>query len=233
MAKFSDAQDYVLYNYYLMAMKDIHGGEASQEEISPAIQGTYSAPIIRKAIEQLQSDSKLSTNKLASFPEIEKIEITRYGLTIVDEKLASFGGNFIKGAADEKHDYLERLHNAFDQLLGSTASGTSVPASDRYVSVSDNQTGFDELVAHLNKIRDEFANDHKGNELAGEVGQQLLSEIKATKAQIESGWIRLPQLSEGLKPALERAVLAYPSLVLIVSQATDIIMKILQAFGIG
>ena len=109
----------------------------------------------------------------------------------------------------------------------------NVPASDRRVAKSDNQAGFAELLEHLDKIRDEFANDHKNNELGGEAGQQLLAEIAATKAQIESGWIRLRQLTEGLTPALIVAAGTYPGISQLVKDAISTIEKILQAFGNG
>ncbi len=110
----------------------------------------------------------------------------------------------------------------------------STPASDRYVSVRDNQVSFDELYEQLSRVKNEYARDH--NRLAAEPSiEDLIAEIDATQAQIRSGRVRLGQLNDGLLPSFERSCLAlsaYPGMVLAIQQAMATAQDILRFFGI-
>jgi len=119
-----------------------------------------------------------------------------------------------------------------ERLLGFVASKDTIPASDRHVSTADNSEPFAMLVAKLNRVRAEFADDHKSNELGGEEGKILLSEIDATLAQISNGIVRTKQLTQGLKPALERSLLAYPGLRTLIDDALNVLGTLLKAIGI-
>ena len=81
-----------------------------------------------------------------------------------------------------------------------------VPASDRYVSVRDNQEPFDALEKSLDQILQEFSKDHdKNNLINSDEAQFLKAEIAAVKAQIQQGYVSFRQLYDQLKPALTAA----------------------------
>lgn len=81
-----------------------------------------------------------------------------------------------------------------------------VLASDRYVTVRDNQEPFDLLEKSLDDIVAEFAKDHgKNNVIQSEHADYLKTEISAVKAQIKQGMVSAGQLFDRLKPALIRA----------------------------
>ena len=107
------------------------------------------------------------------------------------------------------------------------------PASDRYVSVNDNRLSFEELVARLSAIRDEYARDH--NRLATEpAALDLMAEVEAISAQINHGRVRLRQITDGLVPSFENACLllaAYPGLVQLIHDAAATAKEILTFFG--
>jgi len=109
----------------------------------------------------------------------------------------------------------------------------NIQASNRYVSVKDNQPGFDELVTQLSAIKDQYARDH--NHLAAEpVANEMLAEINAILAQIEIGVVRLGQIAQGLLPSFENTCLmlaAYPGFVQLVHDAIPAINAILTSFG--
>ena len=199
----------------------------------------------RLALEELEENGWCNVDRFNGYATI-----TKSGYLAVERALED-PTTFVRAYHEKGDDWLSETGGAIESDLpkADTAESTlrydgsalhdgsrqydgGVPASDRYVATTDNQEGFDDLVTHLNKIRDEFAKDHKKNELGGEVGQHLLSEIEAAKAQVNSGWVRLQQLSDGLRPALEKAALTYPGIALIVHDATAVVVKILQAFGI-
>jgi len=108
-----------------------------------------------------------------------------------------------------------------------------IPAADRYVSVKDNQPAFDELVARLSAIKDEYARDH--NHLAAEPAViEMLSEIDAVLAQIKRGVVRWGQIAYGLLPSFNKvciALAAYPALVQLIHDATPYAQAILNFFG--
>lgn len=78
----------------------------------------------------------------------------------------------------------------------------SVFASDRVVSVRDNQEPFDVLEKSLDEIRDEFARDHNKQEYLKLQRPELLNIIEETKLQIKDGWVRLGDLRDRLRPEL-------------------------------
>ncbi|MBX3496387.1 MAG: hypothetical protein KF769_09110 [Parvibaculum sp.] len=122
--------------------------------------------------------------------------------------------------------------NAFQ--TESNRQDSSIPASDRYVSVADNQPLFDSLSSSLTEIKDQYSRDH--NRLAAEPAcVDLLSEVDATIAQIQRGRVRLGQLTQGLLPTFDQACLAlaaYPGLVLAIQHAMAATQTILRSFGL-
>jgi hypothetical protein len=117
----------------------------------------------------------------------------------------------------------------------SALAGPQVPASDRYVSVRDNQPLFDDLTKSLSRIRDEFARDHNKRQFDQQPAfLALRSEVFATLAQIDQGWVRKSQLVEGLQYALI-AVLAlgggYSGFKEFVQDAAYVLDLLLKAIG--
>lgn len=77
----------------------------------------------------------------------------------------------------------------FDQ--GNFADTRTAPASDRYVSVLDNQSPFDEVLRSLTVIKNEFAEDHfKHTNFINTPA--ITAEIEAFEHQIRSGWVSRP-----------------------------------------
>ena len=136
---------------------------------------------------------------------------------------------------DEIEDSLFALRDVREPLFDaeSTKSAPSVSASDRYVSVKDNQQSFDELSEQLTRIKNEYERDH--NHLGAEPDcLKLLSEVEATLAQIKSGVVRLGQLAQGLIPTFEQACLglaAYPGFTQMLGDAINTAQQILRFFG--
>jgi hypothetical protein len=79
-----------------------------------------------------------------------------------------------------------------------------VSASDRCVSVRDNQERFEELAKTLDTIRDEFARDHNKGEYAALSAQAVLSDIEVVQAQIRRGLVHLDELRDRLRPSLKK-----------------------------
>lgn len=116
-------------------------------------------------------------------------------------------------------------------------AGRDVPASDRYVRVSDNQELFGDLAQSLSRIRDEYAKDHNRRAYA-DVPQalELNAEAGATLSQIGDGIVRKSQLTVGLKQALIAFLAlggAYPGLVEFVQHAAKVLDELLKALGIA
>lgn len=66
-----------------------------------------------------------------------------------------------------------------------------VPASNRYVSVRDNQSPFDEILRSLTIIKNEFAGDHfKHTNFIN--APAITAEIEGFEHQIHSGWVSRP-----------------------------------------
>ncbi|GMV63953.1 MAG: hypothetical protein AMXMBFR74_31200 [Parvibaculum sp.] len=77
----------------------------------------------------------------------------------------------------------------FDQ--GNFADTRTAPASDRYVSVRDNQNSFDEILRSLTIIKNEFAKDHfKRTNFINTPA--ITAEIEAFEHQVHSGWVGRP-----------------------------------------
>ncbi|GAB5503903.1 hypothetical protein [Pyruvatibacter sp.] len=116
---------------------------------------------------------------------------------------------------------------------------TQVPAADRYVRSSDNQPEFDTLLDALNRAVSEFGKDHNKGEVTNDpAGAAFISEVKASLAQIQSGMVRIGQLTDGLRPATAKlsasAILmaAYPGLKDIVADILHALTSILTLFGV-
>ncbi|KAB7738439.1 hypothetical protein F2P47_17180 [Parvibaculum sedimenti] len=129
----------------------------------------------------------------------------------------------------------EDVQDSAVQEIGLPLENILAPASDRYVSVKDNQPGFDELVARLSAIKDDYARDH--NHLAVEpICDDLLSEIDGVLAQVQRGRVRLGELSNGLLPILSTACIAlsaYPGFVQLIHDASAATQAILTFFGLS
>ena len=71
------------------------------------------------------------------------------------------------------------------------AEDGGIPAADRYVSVRDNQSSFDEISRSLTVIKNEFAEDHykQTNTINTPA---VIAEIEAFEHQIRSGWVGRP-----------------------------------------
>lgn len=67
-----------------------------------------------------------------------------------------------------------------------------ISASNRYVSVKDNQPIFDEIRKNLSVIKGEFATDHNKRELSIENLDGAIAEIEAFETLIESNWVSRP-----------------------------------------
>lgn len=109
----------------------------------------------------------------------------------------------------------------------------STPASNRYVSVRDNQASFDELLEQLNRIKTEYERDHNRLANAPQIGE-ILAETEAAIAQIKHGFVRLEQIARGLIPTYEQgclALAAYPGMSQLMSDAISIAQHILRFFG--
>lgn len=114
-----------------------------------------------------------------------------------------------------------------------TVNGPAVPASDRYVSVRDNQASFDDLLAQLDRIKAEYQRDHNRLANAPMIGE-ILAETDAAIAQIKRGFVRLEQIARGLVPTYEQgclALAAYPGMSQLMSDAVNIAQNILRFFG--
>ncbi|MCB2098989.1 MAG: hypothetical protein KDE05_15265 [Parvularculaceae bacterium] len=109
-----------------------------------------------------------------------------------------------------------------------------VSASDRYVSVRDNQEPFDKLEKSLDDILSEFAKDHgKSNVLNCYEAEILNTEIRAVKAQINYGLVAKEQIKKRLLPALHNAeaVLSeYPTLINAIQAAIGFVLLVLSLF---
>ncbi|WDI30755.1 hypothetical protein PUV54_12405 [Hyphococcus flavus] len=79
-----------------------------------------------------------------------------------------------------------------------------VYASDRYVSVRDNQEPFDQLERSLDEIKDEFARDHNRGQYATDGAESHLINIDIIQAQIKRGWVNLDELRDQLRPSLQK-----------------------------
>lgn len=104
------------------------------------------------------------------------------------------------GASQTGADELTAPHD------GAPNEHLTVSASDRYVSVRDNQEPFDVFEKSLDQILQEFSEDHgKNNLINSDEAQFLKTEIAAVKAQIQQGYVSFRQLSDQLRPALTAA----------------------------
>lgn len=123
---------------------------------------------------------------------------------------------------------------AFGPNLGGPNLGLEpiVSASDRYVSVRDNQRPFDELDRPLEQILEEYKRDHKkSNFPRGADVESFISEIEATRAQIRSRRVRVGQLSEQLSPQLQNALLifaSYPGISQFIQDAINALQELLS-----
>jgi len=109
---------------------------------------------------------------------------------------------------------------------------TLVFASDRYVSVRDNQEPFDELEKSLDQIKDEFARDHNRGQYAIEDAKTHLLNIDIIKAQIKRGWVSLDELRDHLRPSLQNLEKDCKSLMIIGGAIVGFIAAALKAISI-
>ncbi|MEP0069485.1 hypothetical protein [Pyruvatibacter sp.] len=80
----------------------------------------------------------------------------------------------------------------YEIVFGDEPDEEAIPASDRYVSVKDNQPEFDQLVEQLNEIHSAFKLDHNKGEFELDNFEARTADFEAFKTQVENGFVSKP-----------------------------------------
>ena len=110
-----------------------------------------------------------------------------------------------------------------------------LPASDRFVTVRDNQEPFDRVEKSLDDIVAEYAKDRrKNNSFNSEEGLKLETTIKAVQAQINVGIVSLKLLRDDLVGQLgasQKFFSALPGIKLLIDEAIKAVRALLEFLG--
>ncbi len=91
---------------------------------------------------------------------------------------------------DWPREVMNALYDARDAIFASDEqprSNQNIPATNRYVRRSDNQIEFDDVVARLSRIRDEFASDHFRTRNSTENYDAILQDMETYLMQATTG----------------------------------------------
>ncbi len=227
-----------------------HKNENHDPIMGPSINiviGNSSPWLIAKALEGLKDD------ELVSFPISLpfRAQITAKGLSEVEsetfkEALELYDYRVSFETPDVHHDsigiltvyvtdrYLMTIGDPDPIHQNTKTSDLHVFASDRFVSVRDNQEPFDRLEKSLDDIVAEFARDHgKNNSYKSDEARWLTTTIRAVQAQIDEGTVSYKLLRDGLKERLEASQKFFsvlPGIKLLIDEAIKAIRTLLDMF---
>ncbi len=110
-----------------------------------------------------------------------------------------------------------------------------IPASDRYVSIKDNQKPFDRVEKSLDEIVAEFAKAHnKHNSSQSDEAHFLRASIAAFKAQLREGYVSIKLLKEDLLERLKASqgfFSSLPGIKLLIDEAIKALRALLELLG--
>lgn len=204
-------------NFYYLPEVATRFGFAANEGLLEAIAEEWSRQSLVKISETIGRgpDVSLTLRGIEAAEELLENHPEYQVATTLSEAVSrgtSSSGNLVGGSV--LGDPVFGASQEFADMTGPSQDRLSemVPASDRYVSVRDNQEPFDALDRPLEQILNEYWHDHKKDNFPrGDDVEAFIAEVEATRAQIRVGRVRKTQLSDELSPLLQHALLIFAS----------------------
>jgi hypothetical protein len=112
--------------------------------------------------------------------------------------LINFPNRFLAGISERFGEIPENLTATLIPYLNLER----VPAADRYVSTTDNQSEFKRLSENLETIKLEIIKDQNSNELPIKQKRAVIAELGGLVAQIRGGFVKLSDLTNRARPLL-------------------------------
>lgn len=231
--EFDQLQDLALLAFEAAALKELRGGRilcggGYSNEDSLDILG-QSSFMTRKVVEGLVD------RRLVKKVDIGSYEISARGLSYLqkerkddDSFLVVSGARVVSQLLDDLPGW-EAYGYAF--FLDTRVKGV-IPASDRSVALTHNQPDYQEVVAALDKVVEEFRDDHRlDNELGYEKGA-LLKALEAGRELLNDTVVNVRIGTALLIEPLQRLVVKYQK-ELVGALASAAIPLVLKLLGLG